>query len=68
MITITSAQAKTIKIQYTLKQICRFLQALRKAAEQLTLPKRWRFILSRAFIKLPGVRTLQTPDLLLLAM
>jgi len=61
---ITSAHAKTEKIQRALNHIATFLRQLRETAEQLTQADRWRLILSRAFVKLLGGRSLRAPDLL----
>lgn len=63
-VTITSAHAKTEKIQRVLNHIAAFLRQLRETAEQLTQEARWRLILSRAFVKLLGGRSLRAPDLL----
>ena len=63
-VTITSAHAKTEKIQSTLNQIALFLRRLRETAEQLTQAERWRLILSRAFNKILGGKPLSTPALL----
>lgn len=62
--TITSAHAKTEKIQRTLNQIALFLRKLRETAEQLTQADRWRLILSRAFYKMLNGKPLSTPVLL----
>jgi len=63
-VTITSAHAKTEKIQQTLNQIALFLRRLRETAEQLTQADRWHLILSRAFIKLLGGKPLSSLNLL----
>ena len=64
MVTITSAHAMSEKVQNVLDQIARFLAALRTTAEQLTTEELWRRILSRAFFKMLGGKTLQAPELL----
>jgi hypothetical protein len=64
MVTITSAHAKSEKVQCVLYQISRFLTTLKTTAEQLTQEERWRRILSRAFFKLLGGKPLQAPELL----
>ena len=61
---ITSTHAKSGVIQQALTQVTRFLQMLKETAEQFTQMDRWRLILSRAFIKLLGGRSLQTHELL----
>jgi hypothetical protein len=64
MVSITSAHAMSEKVQSVLDQIARFLAALKITAEQLTTEERLRRILSRAFFKLLGGKTLQAPELL----
>jgi len=64
MVTITSAHAKSEKVQRILDEISRFLAILKTTAEQLTPSERWRRILSRAFFKLLGGKPLQAPELL----
>lgn len=63
-VSITSTHAKAGMIQRALTQVTGFLQMLKETAEQLTQADRWRLILSRAFVKLLGGRSLFTRELL----
>lgn len=63
-LTLTSMHAKSASMQRALARIARFLQHLRRTAEQLSAQQRWYYILSRVFVKYLKGRVLKPPDAL----
>lgn len=63
-VTITSAHAKTGKIQKVLRELTTFFRTLKATAEQLLPSDRWQMILSRRFRQLLKGKPLYSPLLL----